>query len=133
MSGEILTMNFDPVLEKAIANGAVKMSKALRLHGDCTSFDIEKSFLTRAWGREKKEAGVAAMSDVNEGARQMLTLEQVLGKVPVGKSTLRRMIRNKDFPGPHFISPRKMVWYDDEVAEWQANLPRTKAAAAKRK
>lgn len=109
IDGGLITLNYDRELEMA---------------------------LTRAWGREKKEAGVPAMSELKSGgggARRMLTLEQVLEKVPVGKSTLRRMIKNKEFPGPHFISPRKMVWYDDEVEDWQADLPRTKAAASKRK
>ena len=43
----------------------------------------------------------------------MLTMEQVLELVPVGKSTLKRMIKNGEFPSAHYISPKKMVWYED--------------------
>ena len=48
----------------------------------------------------------------------MLTMEQVLRLVPVGKSTLKRMIKNKEFPGPHYISPNKLIWYEDEIELW---------------
>jgi prophage regulatory protein len=57
------------------------------------------------------------------GARRMLTHEQVLKLVPVGRSTLKRMIKNGDFPGAHYISPNKRVWYEDEIEMWQESLP----------
>ena len=57
------------------------------------------------------------------GARRMLTLEQVLELVPVSESTLRRMIKKDGFPGPHYISPKKLVWYEDEIESWQESLP----------
>jgi prophage regulatory protein len=64
------------------------------------------------------------MDEVKQvGARRMLTLEQVLELVPVGRNTLMRMIDRDDFPHGHFISPNKRVWYEDEVQHWQENLP----------
>jgi predicted DNA-binding transcriptional regulator AlpA len=64
------------------------------------------------------------------GARRMLTLGQVLELVPVSESTLRRMIKRDGFPGPHLISPKKLIWYEDEVERWQEALP---AAEAKKR
>ena len=66
---------------------------------------------------------VLQMSEAKEGARRMLTMEQVLELVPVGKSTLKRMIKNREFPRPHYISPKKPIWYDDEIELWQGALP----------
>jgi prophage regulatory protein len=63
------------------------------------------------------------MDDVKKGARRMLTMEQVLELVPVGRSTLKRMVKNEEFPNAHYISPRKMVWYEDEIELWQGSLP----------
>jgi prophage regulatory protein len=61
--------------------------------------------------------------DEKQGARRMLTMEQVLELVPVGKSTLKRMIKNGEFPSAHYISPKKMVWYEDSIMLWQGSLP----------
>ncbi|TYL87382.1 helix-turn-helix transcriptional regulator [Bradyrhizobium cytisi] len=81
--------------------------------------------LTRAWGRVQRKAGVAAMSETKTGgeARRMLTMDQVLELVPVGKSTLKRMIKSKDFPSAHYITPNKPIWYEDEIVDWQETLP----------
>ncbi|MBR0753454.1 AlpA family phage regulatory protein [Bradyrhizobium jicamae] len=57
------------------------------------------------------------------GARRMLTLEQVLEIVPVGRNTLMRMIDRGEFPRGNFISPNKRVWYEDMVQAWQDALP----------
>jgi predicted DNA-binding transcriptional regulator AlpA len=52
----------------------------------------------------------------------MLTMEQVLELVPVEKITLKRMIKNIEFPGPHYIFPNKRVWYEDAIKLWQARV-----------
>jgi prophage regulatory protein len=57
------------------------------------------------------------------GPRQMLTLDQVLKLVPVGRNTLMRMIERTEFPPGHYISPNKRVWYADEIEAWQRALP----------
>ncbi len=66
---------------------------------------------------------VLEMDDVKQGARRMLTMEQVLELVPVGKSTLKRMIKNGEFPGGNYITPNKRVWYEDSILLWQQSLP----------
>jgi prophage regulatory protein len=60
------------------------------------------------------------VSENKKAVLRMLTMEQVLELVPVGKITLKRMIKNKEFPGPHYISPNKRVWYEDAITLWQA-------------
>ncbi|KYK50107.1 hypothetical protein A1D31_22620 [Bradyrhizobium liaoningense] len=88
--------------------------------------DSMMEFLTRAWGREIRKAGVTAMSEV-KATRKMLSLEQVLEIVPISRATLQRMIRTKDFPSAHYISPNRRVWYEDEISEWQDALPASSA------
>lgn len=75
---------------------------------------------------------VLSMEETKQGARRMLTMEQVLTLVPVSESTLKRMIKNDGFPGAHYISPKKMVWYEDEIERWQESLP-AESRKAKRK
>jgi prophage regulatory protein len=80
-----------------------------------------------AWGTsealEKEERKVSEEDDEKRGPRRMLMLDQVLELVPVGRTTLMRMIDRKEFPGGHFISPNKRVWYVDEIEAWQRSLP----------
>jgi prophage regulatory protein len=49
----------------------------------------------------------------------MLSEDQVLEIVPVGRTTLYRMIKAGRFPKPTFISPNRRVWFEDEVIAWQ--------------
>lgn len=63
------------------------------------------------------------MDDVKKGARRMLTMDQVLKLVPVGKSTLKRMIKNGEFPSGNYITPNKRIWYEDTILLWQGSLP----------
>jgi prophage regulatory protein len=55
--------------------------------------------------------------------RRMLNLEEVLKVVPVARSTLQRMVRRGLFPAGKQISPNRRVWYEDEVLQWQDDLP----------
>jgi predicted DNA-binding transcriptional regulator AlpA len=69
---------------------------------------------------------VVLMDDDDElkpRARRMLTLEQVLELVPVGRTTLMRMIASGEFPHGNFISANKRIWYEDVVQRWQDALP----------
>jgi predicted DNA-binding transcriptional regulator AlpA len=55
--------------------------------------------------------------------RRMMTVEDVLAIVPVGRTTLFRMERDGLFPPSHYVSPNRRFWYADEVAQWQNALP----------
>jgi prophage regulatory protein len=58
-----------------------------------------------------------------QSVRRMLTLEQVLEMVPVSRATLYRLIDQGRFPKPHYVTPNKRFWYDDEIVAWQKSLP----------
>src|SRR5258706_14626873 len=54
------------------------------------------------------------------GPRRMLSVKQVLEIVPVGRTTLYRMEKAGRFPRSTYISANRRVWFEDEVANWQA-------------
>jgi prophage regulatory protein len=66
---------------------------------------------------------VLEMDDVKKEARRMLTMEQVLELVPIGKSTLKRMIKNGEFPSGNYVTPNRRFWYEDTILLWQNSLP----------
>jgi CP4-57 regulatory protein AlpA len=43
---------------------------------------------------------------------------------PYKPTQIRKMISEGKFPSPLQIGPRGIAWYEDEVIEWQHNLPR---------
>ena len=51
--------------------------------------------------------------------RKMLNLDDVLSIVPVGRTTLFRMVRDGLFPKPTYISNNRRVWYADQLVAWQ--------------
>ena len=61
--------------------------------------------------------------DPETRARRMLTIEQVLDIVPVSRTTIFRMERDRHFPASHEISPKRRAWYEDEILAWQGALP----------
>ena len=48
--------------------------------------------------------------------REMLTAEQVLAMIPVSRTTLFRLERDKLFPQGQAITPHRKLWFRDEVA-----------------
>jgi prophage regulatory protein len=63
-------------------------------------------------------------------ARRMLNEKQVLTIVPVGHTTLWRMVRCGQFPKPTFVSPSRCFWYEDVVLAWQNQIEGQGRAAA---
>jgi prophage regulatory protein len=55
--------------------------------------------------------------------RVMLTIDKVLAIVPVSRTTLFKMEREKRFPPCTYISANRRVWFADEIAAWQEALP----------
>ena len=53
----------------------------------------------------------------------ILTEKQLLDILPFGRSTLRKKIKNKEFPAPRQVSERRIGWLDSEVKEWEKNTP----------
>jgi len=54
--------------------------------------------------------------------REMLTAEQVLARIPVSRTTLFRLERDKLFPQGQAITPHRKLWFKDEVVGWQTAL-----------
>ena len=53
------------------------------------------------------------------GPRRMLNEAQVLGIIPVSRTTLFRMSKAGRFPQGTYISPNRRVWFEDEIIAWQ--------------
>ncbi len=67
------------------------------------------------------------MSEISQGARKIISVDEVLEQVPFSKATLYREIKAGRFAQPIEISARRVGFFQDEIA---ANLA---ARAAKRK
>ena len=57
-----------------------------------------------------------------EEVRAMLTAEQVLTRIPISRTTLFRLERDKLFPLGQPITPHRKLWLQDEVIAWQKAL-----------
>jgi prophage regulatory protein len=53
------------------------------------------------------------------GPRRMLNEKQVLGIIPVSRTTLYRMVKAGRFPRSTYISANRRVWFEDEIVAWQ--------------
>ncbi len=60
--------------------------------------------------------------DGTNGLRQMIPIREVLKLLPVSRSTLHRMVRDRRFPQAHELSPMRVGFFLDEVVEWQKKL-----------
>jgi prophage regulatory protein len=61
-------------------------------------------------------------SDVLSEPRRMLNEKQVLGIIPVSRTTLFRMEKTGRFPRSTYISPNRRIWYADEIVAWQNTI-----------
>jgi prophage regulatory protein len=57
-----------------------------------------------------------------ETARRMFSERQVLAIIPVGHTTLWRMVKKGQFPKPTFVSPNRCFWFEDVVLAWQNEI-----------
>jgi prophage regulatory protein len=60
--------------------------------------------------------------DDTEKVREMLTMEQVLAMIPFDRVYLFRLEKERLFPKAHFVTPKKRLWFKDEVIQWQHDL-----------
>jgi len=63
-----------------------------------------------------------SMTNDEGQVREMLTSNQVLDMIPIDKVMLMRLENEHLFPQGHFVSPRKKLWFRDEVVKWQRDL-----------
>lgn len=84
-----------------------------------TSVDVSEVVLGAREPQEEVSDG--ERKDTNK-LRRMLSLKQVLTRVPVSRSTLLRMVQESRFPAPRTISSGRVAWFEDEVDAWQKHL-----------
>ena len=65
---------------------------------------------------------VNPMTDASETARRMLSEKEVLKIIPVGHTTLWRMVKKGRFPKPTFVSANRCFWYEDVILAWQNEI-----------
>jgi prophage regulatory protein len=68
------------------------------------------------------EMSVMTGEQDDEKVREMLTAEAVLSMIPVSRTTLFRLERDKLFPQGQAITPHRKLWFKDEVIAWQKEL-----------
>ncbi len=68
------------------------------------------------------------MSLEHSPGRRLLPAKQVMTRMGWSRTTLWRRVRAGDFPAPVKTGPNSVDWFEDEVDEAQANLPRVNYA-----
>ena len=53
---------------------------------------------------------------------QMISIRDVLRRVPISRSTLERKVKEGTFPKMYSIAPMRVGFFLDEVLQWQADL-----------
>ena len=70
------------------------------------------------------------MSIEQSPGRRLLSAKQVMIRMDWSRTTLWRRVRAGDFPAPVSTGANSTAFYEDEVDEAQANLPRVNYAPA---
>jgi prophage regulatory protein len=71
-------------------------------------------------GAKQVEHGALDALDAEKaGLRTMLSLEQILARIPISSVTLWRLERDGLFPKGTFISANTKIWWLDEIFAWQ--------------
>jgi predicted DNA-binding transcriptional regulator AlpA len=64
----------------------------------------------------------AAPPNRASAVRQMISIRDVLRRVPISRSTLERKVKEGTFPKMYSIAPMRVGFFLDEVLQWQADL-----------
>ena len=64
----------------------------------------------------------AEPADRMSGVRQMISIRDVLKRIPVSRSTLERKVKDGTFPKMYSIAPMRVGFFLDEVLAWQKAL-----------
>jgi predicted DNA-binding transcriptional regulator AlpA len=54
--------------------------------------------------------------------RQMISMQEVLKRIPISRSTIERKSKAGTFPKYHPIAPMRVGFFLDEIVEWQRKL-----------
>jgi predicted DNA-binding transcriptional regulator AlpA len=69
------------------------------------------------------------MSNIKEGQleiglRPMISIAELLQRIPICRSTLDKLVKEGAFPKPCYLTPMKLGFFVDEVIQWQEGLVR---------
>jgi predicted DNA-binding transcriptional regulator AlpA len=64
----------------------------------------------------------AEPADRVSDVRQMVSIKDVLKRIPMSRATLERKVKNGTFPKMHSIAPMRVGFFLDEVLAWQKAL-----------
>ncbi len=70
------------------------------------------------------------MSLEHSPGRVLIKAKRVCARMDWSRTTLWRRVRAGEFPAPVKTGPNSIDWFEDEVDEAQANLPRVNYAPA---
>lgn len=62
------------------------------------------------------------------GVRQMISMAEVLRRIPLSRSTIERKVKEGTFPKSYPIAPMRVGFFLDDVIEWQKELAAKPAA-----
>ena len=68
------------------------------------------------------------MSFEHSPSRRLVSAKQVMIRMGWSRTTLWRRVRAGEFPAPVKTGPNSVDWFDDEVDDYQADLPRVNYA-----
>lgn len=51
--------------------------------------------------------------------RQVLSMKQLPAYVGFSRSYIYKLIAKNEFPPPRRVGKRRVVWFADEIAQWQ--------------
>ncbi|MCW2194428.1 putative DNA-binding transcriptional regulator AlpA [Bradyrhizobium elkanii] len=63
-----------------------------------------------------------APADSTPDVRQMISIKDVLKRIPVSRSTIERKVKEGTFPKMYSIAPMRVGFFLDEVVAWQKAL-----------
>jgi predicted DNA-binding transcriptional regulator AlpA len=66
--------------------------------------------------------------DNNDGIRQMISMSEVLKRIPLSRSTIERKQKEGTFPKSYPIAPMRVGFFLDEIIAWQKKLIEQQAA-----
>jgi predicted DNA-binding transcriptional regulator AlpA len=66
--------------------------------------------------------------DNNDGIRQMISMSEVLKRIPLSRSTIERKQKEGTFPKSYPIAPMRVGFFLADIVEWQKKLTDRNAA-----
>jgi predicted DNA-binding transcriptional regulator AlpA len=60
--------------------------------------------------------------EITSAIRQMISIKDVLKRIPMSRSTLERKVKEGTFPKMYSIAPMRVGFFLDDVLKWQADL-----------